>query len=124
MSVDPDATSVASEAAAAVGAPAPRRTARRPVLRFLVRRVTTGVLTLIVATMLIFAATDLLPGSPASNVLGKFATKSQVAALNRKLGFDKPLAERYLDWLGGALRGDLGQSAIGVAQAEGSAPIW
>jgi peptide/nickel transport system permease protein len=73
--------------------------------------------------MLIFAATDLLPGSPGGNALGKFATPAETTVLNKKLGYDHPLPVRYLNWLKGVLRGDLGKSSIGVAQG-GSAAIW
>jgi peptide/nickel transport system permease protein len=121
VSFDPDAISAVTDVAAAIGAPGRQR--RRPLLRFLVRRLATGIATLVVASMLIFAATDLLPGSPGSNALGKFATKQQTAALNKQLGYDRPMPVRYLDWLQGTLHGDLGRSAIEVAQGQ-SAAIW
>src|SRR3954471_3503534 len=91
------------------------RRRRAPLARFFARRLATGVLTLLVASMLIFAATDLLPGSPASNALGKFATPEQTRALNKKLGYDHPLPVRYWNWLEGAVQGDLGASAVGTA---------
>ena len=97
---------------------------RAPLARFFLRRLLTGILTLIVASMLIFAATDLLPGSPASNALGKFATPEETHALNQKLGFDHPIAVRYWNWLSGAVQGDLGDSAVGTANSGTSAPIW
>jgi peptide/nickel transport system permease protein len=101
-------------------------TARRrlPLLRFFVRRLAIGILTLLAASILIFAATDLLPGSPAANALGKFATPQQTHALNEKLGFDHPLPMRYLNWLEGAARGDLGDSAAGTANSGVATPIW
>ena len=97
---------------------------RAPLARFFLRRAATGVLTLLVASMLIFAATDLLPGSPASNALGKFATPEDTRALNEKLGFDHPLPVRYWNWLSGAVEGDLGDSAVGTANSGTPAPIW
>ena len=97
---------------------------RLPLLRFLLRRLLIGALTLLVASMLIFAATDLLPGSPASNALGKFATPEETAALNHKLEYDHPLVVRYWNWLSGAVHGDLGASAVGTANAGAKAPIW
>ncbi|HEY1366399.1 MAG TPA: ABC transporter permease [Gaiellaceae bacterium] len=128
MSVDPEAVEATASVAAAVTAAdpsaSPRGHERRRLARFVARRVLTGILTLFVASILIFAATDLLPGSPASNALGKFATKPQIAALDRKLGYDHPLPVRYLNWLGGVVHGDLGDSAIGIAQGSASAPIW
>ena len=95
-----------------------------PLLRFFLKRLAIGALTLLVASMLIFAATDLLPGSPASNALGKFATPEETHALNQKLGYDHPLPVRYWNWLSGAVRGDLGASAVGTANAGVQAPIW
>jgi peptide/nickel transport system permease protein len=97
---------------------------RAPLTRFFLRRLATGALTLIVASMLIFAATDLLPGSPASNALGKFATPEETHALNEKLGFDHPLPVRYWNWLAGAVHGDLGDSAVGTANSGVPTPIW
>ena len=95
-----------------------------PLLRFFLKRLAIGALTLLVASMLIFAATDLLPGSPASNALGKFATPQETRALNEKLGYDHPLPVRYWNWLSGAVQGDLGASAVGTANAGVKAPIW
>jgi peptide/nickel transport system permease protein len=97
---------------------------RAPLLRFFLRRVATGILTLLAASMLIFAATDLLPGSPASNALGKFATPEETRALNEKLGFDHPLPVRYWNWLSGAVQGDLGDSATATATSDTPVPIW
>jgi peptide/nickel transport system permease protein len=73
--------------------------------------------------MLVFAGTEVLPGDAASAVLGKTASPEQLAELRAQMGLDRPAAERYLDWLGGLLTGDLGNSAAGFA--EGSVrPIW
>lgn len=97
---------------------------RAPLARFLLRRLATAVLTLLVASILIFAATDLLPGSPASNALGKFSTPADVRALNKKLGFDHPLVVRYWNWLSQAAQGNLGYSAVGSVNAGTKAPVW
>ena len=73
--------------------------------------------------MLVFAGTEVLPGDAAGAVLGRSATPEQLAELRGQMGLDRPAAERYLDWLGGLLTGDLGNSAAGFA--EGSMrPIW
>ena len=73
--------------------------------------------------MLVFAATEVLPGDAAVAVLGRSAAPEQLAELRAQMGLDRPAAERYLDWLGGLLTGDLGNSAAGFA--EGSVrPIW
>jgi peptide/nickel transport system permease protein len=73
--------------------------------------------------MLVFAGTEVLPGDAASAVLGKTATPAQVAELRGQMGLDRPVPERYLDWLGGFARGDLGDSAVGYA-AGAKLPIW
>jgi peptide/nickel transport system permease protein len=60
-----------------------------------------------VATMMLV---DLVPGDPALEFLGPEATDEQVAAIHRELGLDKSLPSRYVEWVGDAVRGDLGQS--------------
>jgi peptide/nickel transport system permease protein len=99
----------------------PRR--HRPILAFLVRRLLAGVATLLVASMLIFAMTEVLPGDVASAVLGRSATPDAVAALQDKLQLDRSVPERYVDWLGGLVTGDLGDSAVAVAQEAEDASI-
>ena len=77
---------------------------------FLLRRVASFVLTLAAASVVIFAVLDLLPGNAAEVILGETATPESLAALNARLGLDRPAVTRYLDWTGGLLRGDLGTS--------------
>ena len=60
--------------------------------------------------MLIFAALGILPGNAAEVRLGATATPEAVKALSAQLGLDRPPTERYLRWVGGMLRGDLGMS--------------
>ena len=57
-----------------------------------------------------FFLLELVPGDPAVAVLGPDATPQQYAAVHKELGLDKPLVQRYFDWLGNTLRGDLGKS--------------
>jgi peptide/nickel transport system permease protein len=95
----------------------------RPLLRFLAVRLLTGVLTLLVVSVLVFAATEVLPGDAASAVLGKTASPAQVTQMRHLMGLDKPASQRYLEWLGGFVRGDLGDSAAGFASGT-RAPIW
>jgi peptide/nickel transport system permease protein len=90
----------------------------RGALAFVVRRVATGILTLLVATVLIFAATNALPGNVAQTVLGHNSTPAAVAHLDKELGLNHSLAYRYVHWLGGVVHGDLGKSAVAVAQSE------
>lgn len=68
------------------------------------------IITLLIVSALIFFVMDLLPGDPASVMLGTSATPETLAALQKQMGLDQPLVLRYLGWLGGALRGDFGMS--------------
>ena len=77
---------------------------------FLAKRVATFAATLAAASVLIFLVLEVLPGNPAQVILGPDAPASAVDALAHKLGVDRPPAERYLDWIGGLLQGDLGTS--------------
>lgn len=101
----------------------PPRRGRHPVANFLLRRVAAGVVTLFVASVLIFVATNALPGNVAEVVLGRFATPARVAALNKELELDHPIVERYVDWVGNAVQGDLGNSAVAVANGAAEAPV-
>lgn len=66
-----------------------------------------------VVLLVTFAATalsDLLPGSPGSAILGQGASPEEVAAFDARHGYDLPLLQRYVSWLGGLVTGDLGVS--------------
>jgi peptide/nickel transport system permease protein len=76
----------------------------------LLRRLTTTLATLLAATLVVFVVLELLPGDPAAVILGTGAREDTLAALRAQLGLDRPAVERYLAWLGGQLRGELGQS--------------
>ncbi|MCY3634583.1 MAG: ABC transporter permease [bacterium] len=65
---------------------------------------------LFLVSLATFFLIDLIPGDPAAAALGTDATLEDLEAIRKSLGLDKPIAERYGDWLGGALSGDLGQS--------------
>lgn len=67
-------------------------------------------LSLAVATLVIFAVVDMVPGDPASYMLGTGAQPDTLAALRQQMGLDLPWPVRYLHWLGGVLTGDLGTS--------------
>jgi peptide/nickel transport system permease protein len=77
---------------------------------FLLRRLASFVLTLWVASVVVFAVLGLLPGNAAEVILGDTATPESLAALEAKLGLDQPAWQRYLAWIGGFVRGDLGTS--------------
>ncbi|MBB5805637.1 peptide/nickel transport system permease protein [Saccharothrix ecbatanensis] len=65
-----------------------------------------------VVSVAVFSLALLIPGDPTSTLLGDQATPQQVATLRASLGLDDPVLVRYGDWLGGALRGDLGTSML------------
>lgn len=90
---------------------------RHPIARFVVRRLATGVITLLVVTILIFLATNILPGNAATVVLGRNATPQRVQRLDERLGVDHSVVWRYTHWLGSAVRGDLGRSAVAEAES-------
>lgn len=77
---------------------------------FLLKRLVIGFLTLAVASMVVFAVMELLPGDPARLMLGMNATAESVAALRTQMGLDDPILIRYLNWVGGMLVGDFGRS--------------
>ena len=79
-------------------------------LDFLIKRVATIVPTLVFVSMLIFGLQQLLPGDPAVILAGEERDANVVAYLHKKLHLDDPLPVRYAYWVGGVLRGDLGES--------------
>jgi peptide/nickel transport system permease protein len=95
-----------------------------PLVRFVLRRLAAGVVTLLAASILVFIGTSVIPGSPASAVLGREASPQALAQIDQRLGYDHSAAHRYLTWLDDAVHGDLGNSAIAVAQGAPKAPIW
>ena len=77
---------------------------------FLFKRLITLVATLLGASVVVFLVLEILPGNAAQILMGPDATPDAVQALAEKLGIDRPPVERYFDWLGGMLTGDLGTS--------------
>ncbi|MCP5286875.1 MAG: ABC transporter permease [Burkholderiaceae bacterium] len=77
---------------------------------FLLRRLLSFGLTLAVASALVFAVLELLPGNAAQVILGESATPESLAALEAQLGLDRPPLERYADWVGGLLQGRTAES--------------
>jgi peptide/nickel transport system permease protein len=76
--------------------------------RLILTRVVLGLLTLLGVSLLIFAATEVLPGDVATAVLGQGATPDTVAAFRKEVGLDRPPLVRYWDWLSHAVQGDFG----------------
>ena len=77
---------------------------------YLVKRLITIVPTLVFVSMLIFGLQQLLPGDPALVLAGEDQDPTVVAFLRHKLHLDEPLPVRYAYWIGGVVRGDLGES--------------
>ena len=82
----------------------------RPMPVFLLKRLLTLLITLAVASAVVFAVLELLPGNAAEVILGDTATPESLAALQAKLGLDRPALTRYADWVGGLLRGETARS--------------
>ena len=80
------------------------------VLQIIIKRLGIGLVTLLVISLIIFGAVELLPGDLAQAVLGQAATEETVAAMRAELGLDRPAFVRYFDWLKGAVVGDFGNS--------------
>ena len=67
---------------------------------------------LAVMSVLIFWATQVMPGDVAQMIVGQFATEEQIRAVRAKMGLDDPIHVQYLRWAGGLLRGDFGLSLM------------
>ena len=77
---------------------------------FLAKRIGIGAITLIVASMVVFAVLEILPGDPALLMLGMNATPEALAAMRVEMGLGEPVVIRYLGWIAGLLTGDFGRS--------------
>ena len=82
------------------------------VLNIVAKRLGLGVITLLVVSILIFGAVELLPGDLAQAVLGQGATEQNLKAMREQLGLDRSTPVRYLEWLKGAVFLDFGDSLI------------
>jgi peptide/nickel transport system permease protein len=79
-------------------------------LRYLARRLLVLALTMVAASIVIFLLMSVVPGDPAQFMMGMNADPAALAALRGELGLDRPLLLRYLEWVGGLVGGDFGQS--------------
>jgi peptide/nickel transport system permease protein len=89
----------------------------RGVWGFVLRRILLGVLTLFLVSIVVFAATQALPGDAARAFLGRNATPESLETLRKQLHLDQPVLTQYFHWLGGFLTGDLGRSLTGSQQS-------
>ncbi len=78
--------------------------------RYILFRAAASVPVLLGITIIVFFILSMIPGDPATAILGSYATPENVARLNAQLGLDRPLVQRYFIWLGNLLHGDLGRS--------------
>jgi len=81
-------------------------------LRLIGRRLLLMIPTLILASILIFALAEVLPGDVGRSILGPYATQEQVDIKNHELGADRPLYQRYATWAGHFVAGQWGKSAL------------
>lgn len=79
-------------------------------IRYIVKRLASLLATLLVASIVVFTVIEIVPGDPASFMLGLNAQPDTVAALRAELGLDASKMQRYLQWVGGMVQGDFGQS--------------
>ena len=79
-------------------------------LRFLINRFGTMLLTMLVISILVFFIAEVVPVDPARAALGRYASQQKVDELREKMGFNRPVLVRYIDWITSALRGDFGES--------------
>jgi peptide/nickel transport system permease protein len=84
-----------------------------PLLKLILIRIGLGILTLFLVSVVVFAATQALPGDTARAILGKEAANvARYEALREQLGLNQPVAQQYVSWLGGVVVGDFGNSLV------------
>ncbi len=79
-------------------------------MKYLMNRLLSAIPVVLGITIIVFLIISLIPGDPATAILGSYATPENVAKINKDLGLDKSLPERYLIWLGNIIQGDFGRS--------------
>lgn len=79
-------------------------------MNYYIRRILGFIVTIFLVSVVTFVIFQILPGNPATAILGVDADPVQVQALEESMGLDKPVVERYVDWVLGLLKGDLGTS--------------
>jgi len=82
------------------------------VINFIIRRLLASIPTLLAVLTLVFLLVRVVPGDPAIAILGDRATPDALAAQRTELGLDRWIGAQYVDFLGHALRGDLGTSMV------------
>jgi peptide/nickel transport system permease protein len=82
------------------------------ILKLILSRTATGLLTLLAVSFIIFVSTEVLPGDVAARALGRFATEEAKQVFRQQLHLDRPVPERYVIWLGGVVQGHFGKSIV------------
>ena len=77
---------------------------------YILKRLLSAIPVLLGISAIVFVIMAMIPGDPATAILGSYATPENVEKLNRDLGLDKPMVQRYFIWLGNMLQGDFGRS--------------
>lgn len=90
-----------------------------PVLKTVLQRLGLGIATLFVVSIIISLTIQMLPGDFAKAILGQSATPETVAAFQREVGLDRSPVVRYVEWVGGVLRGDFGESYASAGSLAG-----
>lgn len=86
-------------------------------MKYFFKKLFTLIMTLLFISVLTFGAFSVISGDAAITKLGTEATPEQIEALREDMGLNKPVTERYIHWLGGAIRGDFGESYQYTGQA-------
>lgn len=79
-------------------------------MNVVIKKIVSSILTILVVACLVFFAFSLIPGDPAVAKLGTQATPEKLRALRESMGLNKPVTVRFIEWIGGVLRGDFGTS--------------
>ena len=79
-------------------------------LSYIFKRILSLIPVLLVVSCVAFLIVYMIPGGPATALLGMEATPEQIHTLNAELGFDRPFLTQYVDWFGKVLQGDWGTS--------------
>ena len=79
-------------------------------MKYFGKKLVSLIITLFMVSVATFIAFQIIPGDVVTSILGTEATEEREAQLREELGLDKPVVERYVNWMGGVLKGDLGTS--------------
>ncbi|BBO71080.1 peptide ABC transporter permease [Desulfosarcina alkanivorans] len=79
---------------------------------YLLKRLMAAIPVLFIVSVMVFLFLRMIPGDPATAMLGRNASAQEIEAVRLKMGLDRPLPVQYATWLGKALHGDLGLSVI------------